>query len=816
TVAGAALPSGDGAPPTVHPVLAHSSYLRAVAWLVARLAEALQHAHQRGVVHRDIKPSNILLGDDGQPMLLDFNLAQNLQSTLAQANATLGGTVAYMAPEHLRALATRDPALARQVDQRADIYALGMVLYEMLLGHSPFDQSASYAPLPAIIEAMAVERSRSVPSLRQGRRDIPWGLESIACRCLAPDPAQRYQQAEHLAEDLRRLVDDRPLRFAPELSWTERIRKWARRHPRLAAAGSVAAAATLLLTASAGLVVSIQGQLQAAQAQAEKAQGAQAHQRKQDFQTKTVRALCLVNTATDLQDHVREGLEVCEQALGLYHILEREDWQEHPDWTRLNETEQLNLAADARELLLLLARARVYLAPRTTDRALPQTLAAFLAPLSAGGMPLSFPATWQAAHTSWGPNAAVLQEATQSALHEALHLLNRAEAIDALPASRALWQDRAFYWQLLGDKDNADYAARHAEAIAPTNHREHYLLATTYARALRYREAIDQLNQALHLNPRHYWSWLQHGICSQELGDEAQALADFTACVVLWPDFAWGHFNRGRVLHQLGRYEEALKQYSKALACDASFVDAHLNRGLVYLDVHRSAEALADFEAAAAQGRDDVLLQGGRGMALERLGRFAEADAAFAQVWTRDPDNQPLLLGYAFAVYRRRPEAARAAFARVLTRDPRNPRALYGQAMLCAEEAPGSGHALELFNRALEVDPRFVAARRGRALVLAHRDHWDEARQEIDWCVGVEPSGVTLYAAACVYALAVAKSPEPHLAGPVANRALAFLREALARGYGQDKAMDDPDLAGIRQHTEFRRLVRPTPPGPSQ
>src|SRR5262249_46797379 len=147
---------GDQMEPEKGPlsVLGRLNYMQAAAWLTAQLAEGLQHAHQRGVLHRDIKPSNILVGADGQPMLLDFNLAHNMHNPRAQASATLGGTVAYMAPEHLRALAARDPALVRQVDQRSDLYALGMVLYEMLTGHSPFDQSASYAPLPVIIEAM--------------------------------------------------------------------------------------------------------------------------------------------------------------------------------------------------------------------------------------------------------------------------------------------------------------------------------------------------------------------------------------------------------------------------------------------------------------------------------------------------------------------------------------------------------------------------------------------------------------------------------------------------------------------------------------
>ena len=94
-----------------------------------------------------------------------------------------------MAPEHLRALVGRTPALIRQVDRRSDIYSLGMVLAEMLTGHRPFDQSGSYSALPLQIEAMAVERSKSVPSLRQERPDLSWGLESIVRKCLAPDPA---------------------------------------------------------------------------------------------------------------------------------------------------------------------------------------------------------------------------------------------------------------------------------------------------------------------------------------------------------------------------------------------------------------------------------------------------------------------------------------------------------------------------------------------------------------------------------------------------------------------------------------------------
>src|SRR5262249_13537933 len=165
-----------------------------------------------------------------------------------------------------RALATRDCALARQVDHRADIYSLGVVLFEMLTGRRPFAQNASYLPLPALIEAMAAERNRMAPSPRACRPDIPWSLESIVRKCLPPDPLKRYQQAEHLLHDLSRFLENRPLRHAPELSWAERIVKWGRRHPRLMATCAVAAAALFLFSLGGAALTNTWKQLRASRA----------------------------------------------------------------------------------------------------------------------------------------------------------------------------------------------------------------------------------------------------------------------------------------------------------------------------------------------------------------------------------------------------------------------------------------------------------------------------------------------------------------------------------------------------------------------
>src|SRR5262249_20105309 len=102
------------------------SYVQAVLWLGARLADGLAHAHERGILHRDLKPANVLLTEDGQPLLLDFNLSEDTKLSAGAPAAFIGGTLPYMAPEHLTAFLDR----THGVDARSDLYSLGVILYE--------------------------------------------------------------------------------------------------------------------------------------------------------------------------------------------------------------------------------------------------------------------------------------------------------------------------------------------------------------------------------------------------------------------------------------------------------------------------------------------------------------------------------------------------------------------------------------------------------------------------------------------------------------------------------------------------------------
>jgi tetratricopeptide (TPR) repeat protein len=286
------------------------------------------------------------------------------------------------------------------------------------------------------------------------------------------------------------------------------------------------------------------------------------------------------------------------------------------------------------------------------------------------------------------------------------------------------------------------------------------------------------------------------------------AAEDFRACIVLWPDFAWGYLNHAHALERLGKEQEPLEDYTLALKCNPDFVHAYLGRGALYLVLNRPREALADYTAAAARGRDDVTVHAGRGIALEALKRCREADDAFQQAWERNADHADSLLGYAFIISGRRPIEARAAFLKVLQREPLNVRALYGYAMLLTQPARDSKAALDCLTLAIQADPGFVAGRRARANVLAHRGEWDQACQDMDRCIAAEPTGINYYAAACVYAL-MAERRTDVARSYVANQALLLLQEALKRGYGREKAAEDTDLRSLWREPAFGQLLEP-------
>jgi len=183
--------------------LGSCDFIEAVCSIGASLAEALAYAHSQGILHRDIKPANILFHRNGRPLLADFNLAINQRQSGRTAGETFGGTPSYMAPEHLDAFNPEEPTPPTAVDQRSDVYSLGVVLFELLTGRRPFGVDSKSPSPGAILHALAAERRQGAPSPRRLKPEVPEVLDRVVRRCLEPDPEQRYQTAAELAEVLQ-------------------------------------------------------------------------------------------------------------------------------------------------------------------------------------------------------------------------------------------------------------------------------------------------------------------------------------------------------------------------------------------------------------------------------------------------------------------------------------------------------------------------------------------------------------------------------------------------------------------------------------
>ncbi|MFH0979963.1 MAG: tetratricopeptide repeat protein [Planctomycetota bacterium] len=211
--------------------------------LLAQVADAVQHAHQKGVIHRDLKPGNILVPDDGQPKILDFGVARatdsDLQtSTLRTEIGQLIGTLPYMSPEQ----ASGDPD---QLDTRSDVYALGVVLYELLVGQLPYDLQRK-----TVLEALRVIREEEPARLSSVNKALRGDVETIVGKALEKDKDRRYASAGALAADIRRYLHDEPIAARPPSAMYQ-LGKFAKRNKALV--GGVAATFLVLV---AGLIVS--------------------------------------------------------------------------------------------------------------------------------------------------------------------------------------------------------------------------------------------------------------------------------------------------------------------------------------------------------------------------------------------------------------------------------------------------------------------------------------------------------------------------------------------------------------------------------
>jgi serine/threonine protein kinase/tetratricopeptide (TPR) repeat protein len=630
------------------------SHVEASLRVLLAVADALVAAHAVGILHRDVKPANILLRVDGTPLLADFGLARDEQDPALSRTGEFAGTPYYVAPEQ----AAGDRA---RVGPAADVFALGVVAYELLLRERPFEGATSAAVLERV-------RYAEPPALQRRDHGLPADLVAVLDKALRKDPAERYRDMAAFAADLRAVLELRPVaarrRSALARTW-RRLRRGSQR------AAPVALALALAATAGGSwLYLGSQSERIRAGAAVELAPRIDA-------------ALHRVLMLHDTNDH-RQSLEL---ALAADRLL--------PDQPEVLAAVCLaaNAARDAATAREFVARLDA-VAPDV--RAQLDDPAAATEPATAVGWFARGRALLLAAHAGgerelYARAASCLRRAVDRAAPprqiyhcELLHALVHVGATEPLLAFAAdlhhRWPDSPFvaYWRgfALEDRDpeRAIDALGRAAAGIDDLPQPRARLAQALEKAGRWAEAVAAYDVVLARWPGHGASLSGRAQCLSRLGRGTEALAAIDAALAGGVDDYWAHTTRGQILRRLRRPDDAAAAFQIALRRNANAALPWRARAELRLDQGQHEAALADAERACRLEPENIAARGTLGIALLYAQRPRDAAAAFEAVVAAWPWSDEHWRHLAQARCRDgQHDAAETAIARALALRPDDP-----------------------------------------------------------------------------------------------------------------------------------------------
>jgi serine/threonine protein kinase/Flp pilus assembly protein TadD len=620
-------PASDGAPGSTSSILTQraTAYYRNVAQVGVQVAEALEYAHQHGVLHRDIKPSNLILDTKGTVWVTDFGLAKEGGTEDLTRDGDIVGTLRYLAPERFRG----------HTDARSDVYSLGLTLYEMVTLRPAFSASER----ARLVEGILHEEPAPPRKLDA---HVPRDLETIILKAIAKLPGKRYGGGAEIADDLRRFLADRPIR-ARRASPVERMWRLCRRNPLVSTLTALAAVLLLVTVGSIAWMVrdrsarrdkikaDVTEVLEAARRLLTENRPALAREKLAEANGLVSRNRVALGSLADSidaltadLDEVRKFLDSTDQAFQLEFADSRlpalrgfpffpeavpfflqavasyEVLQTRPSVLAAGQWEQIRRAAY--QNLLWLANDVL---SRRQDHA--------------SGQPLS----------------------AQSAAEQALGYLQKAER--AHPPTLVFYELRAHCRQALGEEVAAAADRELVRTTPPTVAWDHHLGGLRAYTASKFSEAGEAFKAALRLEPTAYWSLMYLGYClcdhGQGRADLEAAMVAFTGCIMKRPEFAHGYFCRATAYTRLGKYTEALADYSRAIELNPNHFSTWYNRAVVHRRLGQWQEAVRANDKAIGLNPQSAAAWGDRGIAHAALGQFDKAFADFSKALQLDPKN---------------------------------------------------------------------------------------------------------------------------------------------------------------------------------
>ncbi len=584
--------------------------------LMARIAEAVHHAHERGLIHRDLKPGNIVVDETGQPKILDFGVARVTDSDIEATRQTdvgqLVGTLAYMSPEQVLA----DPL---QLDTRSDVYALGVILYELLAGDLPYDIGNS-----KLHEAIQTIRDTDPAPLSSIQRIYRGDIETIVAKALEKDKHRRYASAADLAEDIRRHLANQPIMARPPSAGYQ-LHKFYRRHK----AGVIGTATALVLAASSALVTwrgttgpaeSIHLALLPFASTAETAAVSAGVMRDTAAQLARIRGSSKKSFERTSNPsgatHVLQGSITAENGAVVVHawLTDSRSGTQLREWTARYDSRQTRFAGGA---IAGLATWALDLTPVAAK----ESVNASAREDYANGLAL----------LQWDEQAdrglALVERAVRSDPDSPLTHAALAEADWTKYAITRdpMWRERSVAAVRDAQRRNPDLAPVHRAAGLPLADGGDYEMA-----AAEYRRAIE-------LDPNQSDAYRRIGAVYEQSGQLQEALAAYKNAVRVDPEQYANYQALGAYYYYRGAFEDAIRQMIRVEQLAPREPEAHRVLGVAYNDIGKFSEAERELRIAISLKETASALHS-LGEALMYEQKDQEAIPQFLRVLSLDPN----------------------------------------------------------------------------------------------------------------------------------------------------------------------------------
>jgi tetratricopeptide (TPR) repeat protein len=758
------------------------------------VCQAIQHAHQKGIIHRDIKPSNVLVAlYDGKPApkVIDFGIAKASGQHLTERTLVTGfgaviGTLEYMSPEQ----AERNQL---DIDTRSDIYSLGVLLYELLTGTTPLEKKRLKEA--AVLELLRLireeepprpstrlsESKESLPSISAQRHTEPakltklvrGELDWIVMKALDKDRNRRYETANGFAMDVQRYLADEPVLACPPSAWY-RFGKFARRNKgRLAVAAGLFLALTVMAVSIGWAVRDRVARLEEG-ARAELARRAEVERQVRASWT-AARALLGENNVPAARQKLAEGrVQLGNDRLAL-DSLAREIEAGEADLNRFQEfLDLLNRAHDAETAPVLEAMVAIdgdrstAVTPPTpgTWGRRPAAAVPFLVQALGryeilerddwtttleGGFLSRDQAQQIRRHAYeellWLAHDLIIRQqghrsgedlSPQAAAQQALVYLGKAET--AQHPTQGLHALRARCHKALGQQAAFQAERQRADQTPPTLAVDHYLRGLDAFEARQLAAGVQAFEAALRLEPTHYWSLMRLGECwshfSRGPEDWVVAAGIFTGCILKRPNHANAYSNRAWAYLQLRRSAEGLADSSRAIELDPNDKYAWNNRGYAHSILGQQERALADYSRAIELDPKYAISWANRGSVYSILGQHEKAQADCSRAIELDSRHAPAWYtrGVAYDGLGQSDKAV-ADHSRAIELKPKDMRPWIGRGIAYLHLGQPDT-ALADHSKAIELDPKDAEAWNARG--IAYLDLRQHAKAVADFSKAIE------------------------------------------------------------------------------